>query len=135
MTNEINVNNLSEMINDKMDNDMGNLPQNIDYVVEWKSPTSSDPSWYRLYKSGWIEQGGLDLRHGYFIINFLKEMADKNYQVQMTECYNNSSGIDNSRNDNVMLLNAGTTTTGMYVYINDNTNIGTWWEIKGYIKS
>lgn len=29
-----------------------------DYVVEWKAPTSADPSWYRKYKSGWIEQGG-----------------------------------------------------------------------------
>lgn len=29
-----------------------------DYVVEWKAPTSADPSWYRKYKSGWVEQGG-----------------------------------------------------------------------------
>ena len=29
-----------------------------DYVVDWKNQTAADPTWYRLYKSGWIEQGG-----------------------------------------------------------------------------
>lgn len=29
-----------------------------DYVVDWKIPTAADQSWYRLYKSGWVEQGG-----------------------------------------------------------------------------
>ena len=86
MTNEINVNNLSEMINDKMDNDMGNLPQNIDYVVEWKSPTSSDPSWYRLYKSGWIEQGGKYPDNGtgsteQITVTYPKPFIDTNYYV------------------------------------------------------
>ena len=32
--------------------------KNLDYVVEWKASTASDPSWYRIYKSGWVEQGG-----------------------------------------------------------------------------
>ena len=32
--------------------------KNLDYVVEWKSSTTDDPSWYRVYKSGWVEQGG-----------------------------------------------------------------------------
>ena len=30
--------------------------QNIDYVVE--SQVNADGSWYRKYKSGWLEQGG-----------------------------------------------------------------------------
>ena len=29
-----------------------------DYVVDWKNQTATDPTWYRLYKSGWVEQGG-----------------------------------------------------------------------------
>ena len=86
MTNEINVNNLSEMINDKMDNDMGNLPQNIDYVVEWKSPTSSNPSWYRLYKSGWIEQGGrVTNTAASGTLTFNKPFFDTGYVVIATE--------------------------------------------------
>lgn len=29
---------------------------NLDYVIEYQ--TNSDGSWYRKYKSGWLEQGG-----------------------------------------------------------------------------
>lgn len=42
----------------KANTDLSNVLANIDYVVESKVPTESDPSWYRKYKSGWIEQGG-----------------------------------------------------------------------------
>ena len=35
------------------------LPDNIDYVVEWQTPTAENNyTWYRKYASGWIEQGG-----------------------------------------------------------------------------
>lgn len=31
-----------------------------DYVIEWQLPTAENNySWYRKYKSGWIEQGGI----------------------------------------------------------------------------
>lgn len=48
----------AEMFNDKADTDLANVTSNIDYVVDSKVPTASDPSWYRKYKSGWVEQGG-----------------------------------------------------------------------------
>ena len=35
------------------------MPSNIDYIVE--SKVNSDGSWYRKYKSGWLEQGGIGL--------------------------------------------------------------------------
>jgi hypothetical protein len=39
----------------KANADLSNIPNNIDYVIEtWKS----GDSWYRKFKSGWIEQGG-----------------------------------------------------------------------------
>lgn len=37
------------------------LPQAMDYVVESKLPTEEDSSWYRRYKSGWLEQGGISV--------------------------------------------------------------------------
>lgn len=38
----------------------GALPENIDYVVEWQTPTAENNyTWYRKYASGWIEQGGI----------------------------------------------------------------------------
>jgi hypothetical protein len=31
-----------------------------DYVVEWQAPTDlNNYTWYRKYKSGWVEQGGV----------------------------------------------------------------------------
>ena len=40
----------------KADTALSNVLANIDYVVE--SQVLSDGSWYRKYKSGWVEQGG-----------------------------------------------------------------------------
>lgn len=39
----------------KANTDLSNVLANIDYVVE--SQVNSDGSWYRKYKSGWLEQG------------------------------------------------------------------------------
>ena len=51
----------ANLFNNKADLDLSNTPMaTADYVVEWQRPTSSNNyEWYRLYKSGWIEQGGL----------------------------------------------------------------------------
>ena len=57
----INVYNKAEvntLLNNKADINLSNISNNIDYVIETKQPTDSDLSWYRIYKSGWVEQGG-----------------------------------------------------------------------------
>lgn len=54
----INVGQLTESLNGKADTSLNNVPTNYDYVVESKLPTTDDPTWYRVYKSGWVEQGG-----------------------------------------------------------------------------
>ena len=41
------------------DNSLPQQMTNYDYVVDYKTPTDADPTWYRVYKSGWIEQGGI----------------------------------------------------------------------------
>lgn len=41
----------------KADTNLGNVASNIDYVVESYSDASGN--WYRKYKSGWLEQGGI----------------------------------------------------------------------------
>lgn len=49
----------AEMFNSKADSDLGNVPANYDYVVESQMPTAENGyTWYRKYKSGWVEQGG-----------------------------------------------------------------------------
>ncbi len=36
------------------------MPANADYVVAFQAPTAANGyTWYRKYKSGWVEQGGL----------------------------------------------------------------------------
>lgn len=49
----------AETLNGKADTDLGNIPANYDYVVESQMPTADNGyTWYRKYKSGWVEQGG-----------------------------------------------------------------------------
>lgn len=50
---------LAVVDNSKADTALSNVLANIDYVIESKYPTDDDPSWYRKYKSGWVEQGGI----------------------------------------------------------------------------
>ena len=54
--------------------------ENIDYVVDRKVPTADDPTWYRKYKSGWLEQGGVAPATTENI-TFLKPFANTNYTV------------------------------------------------------
>ena len=64
------------------------MPANMDYVVE--SYTDAETGqWYRVYKSGWIEQGGGPVSYGggwgqRGTVNLLKEMADQKYMVILT---------------------------------------------------
>ena len=56
------------------------LPDNYDFVVERYSDENGN--WYRLYKSGWIEQGGVGkISNSGNTVSFLKSFADTNYTV------------------------------------------------------
>lgn len=51
-----------------------------DYVVDFQAPTANNNyTWYRKYKSGWVEQGGT-LQTMTNSLTFPIEMADTNYQ-------------------------------------------------------
>ena len=64
----------------KANTDLSNVSANIDYVVDYKNPTADDPSWYRKWKSGKLEQGGIvPATEGN--ITFLKPFANTNYTV------------------------------------------------------
>lgn len=70
----------------KANTDLSNVLANIDYVVESKVPTASDPNWYRKYKSGWLEQGGLVTVSGLVgaTVTLLKPFANTTYNIQLT---------------------------------------------------
>jgi hypothetical protein len=60
---DINIGALTEALNDKTDRDMRNVDNTAgaDAVIEYRLPTAENNyTWYRKYKSGWVEQGGHD---------------------------------------------------------------------------
>lgn len=73
----------AELFNNKADTDLGNIPANYDYVVETQLPTSANGyTWYRKYKSGWVEQGGIDSTGaGTKTITLPIVMKDNNYII------------------------------------------------------
>ena len=51
----------------------------LDYVIESQAPTAQNNyTWYRKYKSGWVEQGGIDVTS---YVTFPITMADTHYTV------------------------------------------------------
>ena len=56
--NNITIGEVTEILNDKMDRD-GQNANGADVVIEWQMPNANNNyTWYRKYKSGWVEQGG-----------------------------------------------------------------------------
>ncbi len=56
----------------------------IDYVVAWQNPTSENNyTWYRKYKSGWVEQGGQTRTKGSAatLITLPLKMSNSEYQI------------------------------------------------------
>ena len=102
---------------------------NIDYVVERKLPTADDPSWYRKYKSGWLEQGGLAKNNTDVTVTLLKPFADTNYSVQ---CTNRRLGADDGWGWIFVLNMTATSFMARACYAGGEvTNINAMWEAKG----
>ena len=109
----------------KANTDLSNVLANIDYVVE--SQVNSDGSWYRKYKSGWLEQGG-KLITGTGNYTFLKPYASLlNVTIQVM-----TTNGDLTTNVGAWLLSPNPTNTGFYIIDNfDPTyfNSGYWYAV------
>lgn len=75
---EIDINKVYEDLNIKANSDLSNVSANIDYVVE---NYNNGSNWYRIYKSGRIEQGGVTTVKS---ITLLKPYKDADYNIQLT---------------------------------------------------
>ena len=66
--------------------------ESYDYVVESKTSTAEDPTWYRVYKSGWVEQGGsvLNATDSATTVVLPKAFSNLNYNVVATSRENDS---------------------------------------------
>ena len=59
---DINVGQITEALNDKMDRDAHNVQSPSAVVVDKQDPSSSNNyTWYRKYSDGWVEQGGVSI--------------------------------------------------------------------------
>lgn len=98
-----------------------------DYVVSFQRPTAANNyTWFRLYKSGWIEQGGLPATTSTIV--FPKEMLDLYYWSDVHVIANTSNGIAFSTRGYNM------TTTG-FSYNNGAVSTDSIrWEVKGFAK-
>lgn len=96
---------LAEQLNNKVDLPTGKSQSDVDYVVESKFPTDADPSWYRVYKSGWLEQGGRVQKTSTELnVTMTKAFADVSYALSVTACYPGSG-------DSTVVVRINTTVT------------------------
>lgn len=74
----------AEMFNGKADRNLMNTTDNVDIVIESQLPTASNGyTWYKKYKSGWVEQGGSPTGNSSTVYTgtLPVEMADTNYTL------------------------------------------------------
>lgn len=101
----------------------------LDYVIASQSPTADNNyTWYRKYKSGWVEQGGIFA--GEATYNFPITMADTNYTIN-TSCkmYTAAAGT-------TIILYTNETTTGIKLQGRvdgyGNNDVRGCWTIQGF---
>lgn len=88
---DIDVNAIADVLNNKVDLPVGKNQSDIDYIVESQLPTLNNSyTWYRLYKSGWVEQGGRFASSN--SITYPKTMQDIYYCLQITSGGPNAEG-------------------------------------------
>ncbi len=122
----------AETLNSKADADLGNIPTNIDYVVESQFPTAENNyTWYRKYKSGWVEQGGTmtfpvaGASATTKTITFPIEMADTRYTAQPTPIWSQPDKYYG------WVLNSKTTTSMNYIGHNTTQVSNLSWFVSG----
>ena len=135
---DINVGAITEALNNKVDLPTPSTPQDaVDYVVEKQDPTSANGyTWYRKYKSGWVEQGG---RFSSTVTNSLNTitmpvaMRDTNYCVFSSNLTNYEAGTGASHSyvmeKAASIYNLTTTTIGVF---SQNTDRDFIWQVSGY---
>ena len=93
---DINIGAITEALNDKTDRDLRNVDTTAkaDAVIDYQEPTAQNNyTWYRKYKSGWVEQGGKNSGTGLQTTSLPITMADANYTTLITTIYG-SAGAD-----------------------------------------
>lgn len=102
-----------------------------DFVVAYKHPTSIDPTWYRLYRSGWVEQGGKSTSDGQ-TVTFPIQMSNTEYFISGMPFELDTGAISS-------VAFASKTTTSVLLYGKRVNAAGfasgahpVYWEVKGF---
>ena len=128
----------SETLNDKVDTDFSNLPYpNFDCVVSYQAPNAQNGyKWYRLYKSGWCEQGGCgcydSISGNQMIINLPITMVNNRYTASIVVSLGSS---DTACYYARMLTDSTTSQLRYYMFMNNSVttnNPMVVWEVKGF---
>lgn len=130
---DINIGQISEALNDKMDRDAHNVQSPSAVVIEKQDPTAENNyTWYRKYSDGWVEQGGqFNNSARSTTINLPVAMANTNYyvSVMLLHCVSDWSATVNAGVQN----NSRTTTSFIaQVWYNSTNSTGTnCWQVSG----
>lgn len=118
----------SSLFNQKADLDLGNTPM-LDYIVEKLEPTSANNyTWYRKYKSGWVEQGQAryDLtRNTTTAVTLPIEMADTSYTGQIS-----GANITFATASTLAITPKSTTQVNLWNY-NSSSGMSVNWQVSG----
>ena len=140
MTNyDIDVSKLASQLTKFANRDMHNLSDTADAVINFGRYTSGNHvKWYRLYKSGWIEQGGF-YNLGSLVkdwspvtVSYPKQMLDTTYTL-LTQAGRNDS-VTTAINNQSFVTFRDTTQFIAEVY-GDGTSQFLWWKVEGYAKT
>ena len=113
--------------------------ETADYVIEYQRPTSSNSyTWYRLYKSGWVEQGGIAYGTSSTtnkVINFPITMIDRNYTAN-THAFEGAATSLCPIDAKIMETSTASKLEVLCCYT-DGSTLHTWggrfsWEVKGF---
>lgn len=139
MSADINVGAITEALNNKVDLVNG-VPQDaVDYVVAMQRPTADNNyMWYRKYKSGWVEQGGVFTNTAssakFNSISLPIAMGSTNYVVNTT-CASTYTSANSSSHAYAMEKGAvvnNLTTTAFEVFTQDSSSGSkVLWQVSG----
>lgn len=116
-----------QALSGKADTNLGNVPSNYDYVVD--SYNDANGNWYRVYKSGWVEQGGRFVSNDNTntIVTLLKPYANTTYSIMVGQMIGSSG---DATYWNFAVYNNTTSTVTIHNATNGAGNICQW-EAKG----
>ena len=117
----------AELFNSKADVSRVEVLEGYDYVIESQLPTADNGyTWYRKYKSGWVEQGGrTESGAGNKNVSLMIEMSSIAYSIMVADKSGASGGV-------IAYGTGSETTTGFVIYASNTTNSGAVdWQVSG----